>query len=129
MNDEQLIWEKYINEDYNRNCTISIDIQPEYQNYCNKITFSEIDKKILMDLNNITACTSDCNESGKSYCLVSENNECQFIIPKNNLVSGAENMKLYFGRISDELLRYKRVQLFMLNPKSYLNKYYFRVIK
>jgi hypothetical protein len=86
-----------------------------------KITFSEIDKKILMDLNNITACTSDCNESGKSYCLVSENNECQFIIPKNNLVSGAENMKLYFGRISDELLRYKRVQLFMLNPKSYLN--------
>jgi len=37
MNDNNLIWEKYINEDYNRNCTISIDIQPEYQNYCNKI--------------------------------------------------------------------------------------------
>ena len=84
--------------------------------------FSEIDEKILMDLNNISACSADCNESsGKTYCLVNDNGECQFIIPKNNLVSGQDNMKLYFARISDELLRYNRVQLFMLNPKSYLN--------
>jgi hypothetical protein len=89
-----------------------------------KISFSQIDEKILMDLTNVSACASDCNNnesSGKSYCLVSEKNECQFVVPKNNLVSGTDNMKLYFGRISDELLRYKRVQLFMLNPKSYLN--------
>jgi hypothetical protein len=87
-----------------------------------KIAFAEIDEKILMDLNNISACSVDCNESsGKAYCLTTEMNECKFIVPTNNLVSGVENMKLYFGRISDELLRYKRVQLFMLNPKSYLN--------
>ena len=89
-----------------------------------KISFSQIDEKILMDLNNVTACSSDCNNNdspGKAYCLVTEKNECQFIVPKNNLVSGTDNMKLYFARISDELLRYKRVQLFMLNPKSYLN--------
>ena len=89
-----------------------------------KVMFSEIDEKILMDLTNVSACSSDCNNnesSGKSYCLVSERGECQFVVPKNNLVSGTDNMNLYFGRISDELLRYKRVQLFMLNPKSYLN--------
>ena len=89
-----------------------------------KISFAVIDEKILMDLTNVSACSQDCNEnesSGKSYCLVSEKNECQFVVPKNNLVSGTDNMNLYFGRISDELLRYKRVQLFMLNPKSYLN--------
>jgi len=89
-----------------------------------KISFSQIDEKILMDLNNVTACSSDCNNndsSGKAYCLLTDKNECQFIVPKNNLVSGSDNMKLYFGRISDELIRYKRVQLFMLNPKSYLN--------
>jgi hypothetical protein len=87
-----------------------------------KVMFSEIDEKILMDLNNISACSVDCNESsGKTYCLVNDNGECQFIIPKNNLVSGQDNMKIYFARVSDELLRYKRVQLFMLNPKSYLN--------
>jgi hypothetical protein len=86
-----------------------------------KITFAYIDEKILMDLNNVSACsTTNCNE-GKVYCLTNENNECQFIIPINNLVSGVENKRLYFGRIADELLRYKRVQLFMLNPKSYLN--------
>ena len=88
-----------------------------------KVMFSQIDEKILMDLNNVSACSSDCNNDspGKAYCLVSEKNECQFIVPKNNLVSGADNMKLYIGRISDELLRYKRVQLFMMNPKTYLN--------
>ena len=42
-------------------------------------------------------------------------------IPKNNLISGAGNEALYFARIADELLRYKRVRLFMLEPKRYLN--------
>lgn len=99
-----------------------IDILEKLTKY--KVLFSEIDEKILMDLTNVSACSSDCNNnesSGKSYCLVSEKGDCQFVVPKNNLVSGTDNMELYFGRISDELLRYKRVQLFMLNPKSYLN--------
>jgi hypothetical protein len=34
---------------------------------------------------------------------------------------GKENNTIYYGRIVDELIRYKRIQLFMLNPNSYLN--------
>jgi hypothetical protein len=89
-----------------------------------KIGFSDIDEKILMKLENITSCSSTCNKDGsdsKIYCLSENNNDCQFIIPNKHLVSGVSNENIYYGRISDELLRYKRVQLFMLYPKTYLN--------
>ena len=89
-----------------------------------KIMFSEIDSNILMKLDNIYSCSSDCLDEGstqKIYCLKTNANECQFIIPKNHLVSGLSNEKVYFSRVADELLRYKRVQLFMLYPKTYLN--------
>jgi len=89
-----------------------------------KIVFSDIDEKILMNLDNVTSCSSGCNTEGaesKVYCLTQNNSECQFIVPTKHLVSGVSNENIYYGRISDELLRYKRVQLFMLYPKTYLN--------
>jgi len=85
----------------------------------NKIIFADIDMKILMELDNIQACSTDCGE--KAYCITTEKNECQFIVPKTHLVSGVLNEQVYYARIADELLRYKRVQLFMLYPKTYLN--------
>ena len=36
-------------------------------------------------------------------------------------MSDALNDKLYFERLSDEILRYKRIQSFMLDAKSYIN--------
>ena len=57
------------------------------------------------------------------YCLVSEDDDksCKLVIPSINLVSNRENNLLYFKRISDELLRYKRIRLFILEPKRHLN--------
>lgn len=37
MNDRELIWERYINEAYNRDCIICIDIQPAYESHAKKI--------------------------------------------------------------------------------------------
>ena len=37
------------------------------------------------------------------------------------MVSGTDNEMLYFSRAADELVRYKRIQLFMLEPRRYLN--------
>jgi hypothetical protein len=37
------------------------------------------------------------------------------------LISDADNETVYYARIADELLRYKRIHLFMTQPKQYLN--------
>jgi len=82
----------------------------------NAVSFDNFNQDILTSLRQFSAFVTD-NDT-KKYCLVKKNMLC---IPKNNLISGAGNEALYFARIADELLRYKRVRLFMLEPKRYLN--------
>ena len=43
------------------------------------------------------------------------------VLPKTNLVNGLNNEVVYNGRVADELVRYKRIKTFILQPKSYLN--------
>jgi hypothetical protein len=72
------------------------------------------------DVKNALAKTVDCttNCGVRSYCLMEKNKMC---VPKKHLVSGQDNESLYFKRAADELVRYKRIQLFMLEPRRYLN--------
>jgi hypothetical protein len=41
-------------------------------------------------------------------------------LPLQNLVNGENNETIYFSRMADELLRFKRIQLFMMKSDSYL---------
>ena len=43
------------------------------------------------------------------------------LLPKTNLTSKHDNEKAYYLRLADELLRYPRIQNYLLYPKSYLN--------
>jgi hypothetical protein len=47
--------------------------------------------------------------------------EAMLLIPKTNLTSKYDNEKAYYLRLADELLRYPRIQNYLLYPKSYLN--------
>ena len=87
------------------------------------IDFRLFDNLVLMNLKDIVTCFSGSNikNQEKSYCILQENGEYQLILPEKHLVSGAPNDKLYFSRIADELIRYKRIQQFILHPKTYLN--------
>ena len=82
------------------------------------IDFQIFDKATLMMLDEITDCFS--SNSVKKYCML-ENGFNRLILPEKHLVSGKDNKDLYFLKVSDELLRYKRIQLFMLDPKIFLN--------
>lgn len=75
-----------------------------------KVQFSKIDKKILQELMNC---------SGQECITIFKEEDA--IFPDKHLLSGVDNETVYFARVADELLRYRRVQLFMLNPKTYLN--------
>jgi len=80
------------------------------------IVFNDFDEDVLMSFGDLI-----CNEDIPSeYCVV-KNNKSTLIIPKRHLITGKDNEKIYYGRIADELLRYRRIRLFMMNDKNYLN--------
>lgn len=91
------------------------------------VVFNDIPDNLLGEFGEITTCTSNCKT--KKYCLVKEDasggeaagENCVMILPSKNLITAEDNNQIYYGRISDELLRYKRIQLFLLKPKKYLN--------
>jgi hypothetical protein len=86
-----------------------------------KILFSEFDEKVLKEMNEIYCSSTHCEDPQKSYCIRRTDGNCQLIIPKFHLISGVDNDNVYYTRIADELIRYKRVRLFMTQPKTYLN--------
>jgi hypothetical protein len=81
------------------------------------VEFINYSEEVLMSLNDIT----NCQEPGsKKYCILRDSNNI-LVCPKNHLISGANNKVIYFGRIADEVLRYKRIQSFILESKTFLN--------
>ena len=85
-----------------------------------QVTFATYKPSVLKNLMDITDIETTYNKS--QYCLVAEDGtSCKVVIPKLNLITNAENDTVYFKRVSDELLRYKHVRLFVLEPKRYLN--------
>lgn len=91
----------------------------------NKVEFKEIEEKDLQQIERVVLCADDeqCSDEKErpSYCLMSDDGNCVSIFPKKHLLSGTDNEKIYFGRMADELVRYKRSRLFMFYPKNYMN--------
>ena len=82
------------------------------------VAFREYDDDALDKLQEISDCFM--TPESKSYCVL-KNGKYQLLLPKYHLVSGQPNDVIYYARIADELSRYKRIQLFMMNAKTYLN--------
>ena len=85
------------------------------------VKFIEYEMDVLMSLDEIGDCFQDSSkEINNKYCFI-ENGDRKILLPKYNLFSLNDNKTIYFGRMADELIRYKRIQSFILDPKSYLN--------
>ena len=89
-----------------------------------KVEFVKYNKEILKAINHISMCNT-CDEA---YCMKSDGG-CQLMIPDTNLMNRRKNQDVYFARVSDELIRYTRIRLFMLDPTKYLviNNPHFKV--
>jgi hypothetical protein len=88
-------------------------------------SFQEYDDDVLSKIRDVFICQKNCDNTNEPYCLLVETGEtsskCQLILPKYNLIDRKElNENIYFVKISDELIRYKRIRLFMLYPENYL---------
>ena len=99
----------------------------------NHISFQEYDEEVLRDLTQIYSC--EINPGEKPYCMVQSEGQTSFslsetqkptiqgtlILPEKHLVTKESNDSIYYIRIADELLRHRRVHLFMFYPEQYLN--------
>lgn len=85
------------------------------------IEFIDYRANVLMEIDTISGCSAGEN---KKYCMVAnaEGAPPKFLIPRKNLLHPEiDNKKIYYGRITDELLRHNRIRSFMLQNKLYLN--------
>jgi hypothetical protein len=78
-------------------------------------------------MNDVTNCYTSQSVAAVSSCKNSlhcrYNNEkgvCSLHIPKKNLINEKDNEKMYYGRITDEIIRYNRIRSFMFQPKSFI---------
>ena len=90
------------------------------------ISKDQIDFTLVIDdlaLDSIETCfipqTKKTIKKDPRSCILQENGVV--ILPKTHLVSGVSNKTLYYNRVADELIRYKRIQQFLLYPKTYLS--------
>jgi hypothetical protein len=75
-------------------------------------------------INEVSTCIVKDNTQCKdtpNLCVVTENGKCNLILPEKNLITNKENKPIYFGRMADELIRYNRIKIFMLQPQMYLS--------
>jgi hypothetical protein len=83
------------------------------------IEFHEYSDEVLDSFHEISNCQNE-GDSLKKYCLTRDETRV-LLIPKKHLFSGANNDIIYYARISDEIVRYRRIQSFLLQPNMVLN--------
>ena len=86
------------------------------------VSFTTYDDTTLLRMGEITDCIVDAKN--KVFCMTpaaETDDVTPILLPEKHLLSGFDNRKIYFSRVADELVRYKRIQTFMLNTNVYLN--------
>ena len=85
------------------------------------VSFHQYENDVLLSLYQIFTC--EANAENKKYCLMQEGVDMHGIlmIPDKHLLTDEENEIIYYTRMADELLRHRRVHLFMFYPEQYLN--------
>lgn len=87
------------------------------------ITFVVFDDATIDFFSDIGLCVDQKTEDlDIAYCFIDEKtNIPQIKLPKTHLISGIDNEEIYFGKISDELIRYTKIRKYILEDNVYLN--------
>ena len=86
------------------------------------VIFSKMSELVLANIRDLVNCNKrnkDCENL--DYCMATEEKECVQIIPITNLINGLNNEELYYAKISDELIRYKKIKQFIIDSDKYLS--------
>lgn len=83
------------------------------------IEFIDFTENVLLSIEKISSCETNCDK--KKYCMVSINGDCKLLLPREHLLHKSPNQIIYFARLADEIIRYKRIQTFLFNQNTFLN--------
>jgi ribosomal protein L37AE/L43A len=88
----------------------------------NKIQFIGDDNyyKLIDEFTTCIVKNKDACIKSPNLCMFTDTNTCNLILPTKNLITGKLNEENYFGKMSDELIRYSRIKSFILQPQSFL---------
>ena len=87
-----------------------------------QFTGNETYYKLLTQLySSIVKNKKQCESTPNLCTFTKKNGRCNLILPKKNLITKNENKPIYFKRMADELIRYSRINTFMLQPQTYLS--------
>ena len=87
------------------------------------IQFIDYKEDELLKIDKLSSCYNISNDKcrEKKFCSLDEtNNKCNLLLPKINLINKNDNEKIYFSKISDELIRYIRIKEFIFESKTFL---------
>jgi hypothetical protein len=77
--------------------------------------------KLIKDVSTCIVKDKDKCRDTPNLCVVTENGNCNLVLPERNLITEKKNEPIYFGRMADELIRYNRIKSFMFQPQTYLS--------
>ena len=89
----------------------------------NDIEFVDIRLKSLTEIDDIIQCLNldkDACEKN-TLCIPSSGDKCKLKLPKINLVNQSNNEIIYYGKLADELIRFKNIRTFILTPHNFLS--------
>ena len=86
----------------------------------NSVEFSIYKPELIDDIVNCQTLSIDKCASNK-FCLAKQDGSCALVIPKVNLINDTDNELVYFGKLSDELIRYNRIKSFIFQSDVFLS--------
>ena len=82
------------------------------------------DEKYYKAISEISTCIinnkTECEKKSR-LCSITDNGKCNIILPEKNLLTHKLNQYIYFGKLTDELIRFNKIQSFMFQPQTYLS--------
>jgi len=95
------------------------------QDHIEFTTFGDMDYE---ELESVEKCFGILDETpcrSKKCCTFSETKSggknCKLFIPEINLINGRNNREYYFLKISDEIIRYKKMRLFLFDKSTFFS--------
>jgi hypothetical protein len=61
-----------------------------------------------------------CNEDSPPCFYTKNEGMCKLQIPSRNLISGSNNEKIYYSKLADELIKFRKIRMFIFNPRTFL---------
>ena len=85
----------------------------------NYVKFVDYDIDVLEDLSICVNTNASCRNKETMICPTARvEGECLLLIPKTNILNNRDNEDMYYGRISDELIRYHNLSSFIMNENN-----------